>query len=666
MRRSSWEHVCARISALFLVAGLTLAAFYLMTAPAHALGSVSVDLFTQKAPFDGKGLNQSSDLFGPQEQVTLYFQVLENNHPLNEILVTYEIDGPLNRPSELKFYQTAQTNSSGMARTTFSLATINETDSFGTWVVSARIEVDGAIYGDSLSFKVDWLVELISVRTLDGNLSEKNFFSNGGFIGFEITLRNNAMTKRAAILRITVFDELHIAANTSRIDNDLIIPPNKKNQYIFGNLYIPKFAVPGNATITVAATDENIISLCPQISKGFFITTVNPIFPEFVDAFVYTECAPTKAQPGQEVTITVWVRNEGTMVLKNIQVQTCVDSSPLDARTVAFLDSYQSQKFSITWNTQGLAQKSYNITSQIQTFPNESDLTDNSYSCDVKMETAEPELIHDIQIKNVTCSKSEVAAGEIVEIFVAVKNVGNATESSDIRVYYDEILIQQIPSLLLESGREVTLTFHWNTTGVPEGTYRITAEAETVPGEANIDDNTYTDGKVKIEGPTHVVVDVAVTALSASPSVSEAYAPIQIAATVENLGNTAQTFTVEFHYDELSITSVNVYFLVPGGKQNLTVTWNTFFVMEGNYTVKAYIPPLTDEENTTNNLYVDGTVSIKKPQFPQLLPLLSATFAIILLAGVFLLLLLFYSRRRRRRRKRKIRSYYTVVARPHI
>ena len=666
MHRSSWEHVCARISALFLVAGLILAAFYLMTESAHALGRVSVDLFTQKAPFDGKGLNQSSDLFGPQEQVILYFQVLEDNHPLNEILVTYEIDGPLNRPSELKFYQTAQTNISGMARTTFSLATINETDSFGTWVVSARIEVDGATYGDSLSFKVDWLIELISVRTLDGNFSEKNFFSNGGFIGFEIILRNNAMTKRAAILRITVFDELHVVVNTSRIDDDLIIPPNKRIQYIFGNLYIPKFAVPGNATITVAATDENLISYCPQVSKGFFIVTVNPIFPEFVDAFVYVECVPAKAQLGQEVTITVWVRNEGTTRLNNIQVQTYVDSFRLDARTVASLNSYQSQNFSITWNTQGLAQRSYNITSQIQIFPGEADLTDNSYSCDVELVIAEPGLIHDIKIENVTCSKSEVAAGEIVEIFVVVENVGNATESSDVRVYYDEILIQKIPFSFLEPGREVALTFHWNTTGVPEGTYRITAEAEAVSGEANIDDNTYIDGQVRIKGQAYVVVDVAVIALSASPSVSEACAPIQIAATVENLGNTAQSFTVEFRYDELPITSVNVYFLVPGGKQNLTVTWNTFFVMEGNYTVKAYIPPLADEENITNNLYVDGTVSIKKPQFQQLLPLLSATFAIILLAGVFLLLLLFYSRRRRRRRKRKILSYYIVVARPHI
>jgi hypothetical protein len=637
-----------------------------MTAPANALGRVSVDLFTQKARFDGKGLNQSSDLFGPQEQVILYVQVLKDDFPVNEILVTYEIDGPLNRPSELKFYQTAQTNFSGMALTTFSLATINETDSFGTWVVSARIEVDGVAYGDSLSFKVDWLIELISVRTLDGNLSEKNFFSNGGFIGFEIILRNNAMTKRAAILRITVFDELHVVVNTSRIDNDLIIPPNKKIQYIFGNLYIPKFAVPGNATITVAATDENLISYCPQVSKGFFIVTVNPIFPEFVDAFVYVECVPTKAQPGEEVTITVWVRNEGTIRLNNIQVQTFVDSYRLDARTVASLDSYQSQNFSITWNTQGFAQKSYNITSQTQTFPGEADLTDNSYSCAVVLETAESELIHDIQIKNVTCSKNEVASGEIVEIFVVVKNVGNATESSDVRVYYNGILIQQLSFSILEPGMEITVTFHWDTKGVPDGTYRITAEAEPVSGEANTDDNTYIDGQVKIEGQIHVIVDVAVTALSASPSVSEACAPIQIAATVENLGNTAQTFTVEFRYDELPITSVNVYFLAPGGKQNLTVTWNTLFVMEGNYTVKAYIPPLNGERNTTNNLYVDGTVSIRKPQFQQLLPLLFAAFAIILLAAVLLLLLLFYSRRRRRRRKRKMVSYYVVVARPHI
>jgi len=557
MQRASREHVCTRFFALFIVAMLILMAFLLETTLGQASGSVSVDLFTQKTPFDGKGLNQSSDLFGPQDLVILYAQTLEGNLPLNGVLVTYEIDGPINRSSELKFYQTAKTNSSGIAQTTFSLAIINETESFGTWVVSARVEAGGRIYGDSLSFQVDWPVELISVETLDGNLSEKGMFSNGGFIGFEITLKNNALTKKTTDLAITVFDELQVAVSASRIGKDLIIPPNKKIQHIFGKVYIPKFAVPGRATITAAAIDKDGVSYCPQVTKDFFITSGNPIFPEFVDAFVYVECVPTKAQLGQNVTVTVWVRNEGTVVLNNILVRTYVDSSVLDARTIASLDPYQSQKFAIIWNTQGLAQKNYNITSQIQPFPDEADLTDNSFSCNVELKTARPEIIHDIQVKNVTCSKNEVNTGEIVEIYVVVKNVGNATESCDVSVFYDESLIQQIPFSEVEPRRELSLTFYWNTNGVPEGTYRITAVAKPVPGEVNIRDNTYVDGEVNVKGPAHVLA------------------------------------------------------------------------------------------------------------FPQLLILLSAAFALELIAGVFLLLFLFYSSRRRRRKK-KIHSYYTVVARPHI
>jgi len=664
LQRASREHVRANISALFLVATLILITLSLQTTPAQASGNVSVDLFTQKTLFDGKGLNQSSDLFGPQEQVILYAQTLKENLPLNGILVTYTIDGPVNRPSELNFYQTAKTNSSGIAQTSFSLATMNETDAFGTWVVSARVEVEGRICHDNLSFQVDWQVELISVRTLDGNLTERNYFSNGGFIGFEVKLKNNALTKKVAVLRITVFDELHIAVNTSRMDHDLVIPPNKKTQYIFGNLYLPKSAFPGRATITAAATDENNISYCPQVTKEFFITTQDPIFPEFVDAFVYTECAPMKAQPGQEVTITVWVRNEGTLVLKNIQVQTYVDSSQLDVRTIAQLDPYQSQKFSITWNTQGLPQKSYNITSQIQTFPSEADLSDNSHSCIFGLRLPGQENVHDVSIVNVDCSRSEVIQGEIVEIHVTVRNKGEIKESTNVTVFYDDTLIQGIPVSNLEPTTEAALTFYWNTTDVPEGTYVITAVAEPVPGEVNIADNTFHDGEVKVESQAHAVHDVAVTAVSAYPNSSETSDLIQIFATVKNLGGVPENFKVMFYYDESLITTVDVYSLSPKASRNLTVIWGTSLMKEGNYTIKAYIPPIAGEENTANNLYVDGTVWIRQTQFPQLILILCVTFALLFLASILLFVLLCYGRRRRRRKK--TRSYYVVVARPHI
>jgi hypothetical protein len=229
---------------------------------------------------------------------------------------------------------------------------------------------------------------------------------------------------------------------------------------------------------------------------------------------------------------------------------------------------------------------------------------------------------------------------------------------------YDDTLIQGIPVSNLEPTAEAALTSYWNTTHVPEGTYVITAVAEPVPGEVNIVDNTFHDGEVKVESQVHAVHDVAVTTVSAYPNSSETSVLIQIFATVKNLGGVPENFKVMFYYDESLITTVDVYSLSPKASRNLTVIWGTSLMKEGNYTIKAYIPPIAGEENTANNLYVDGTVWIRQTQFPQLILILSVTFALLFLASIFLFVLLCYGRRRRRRKK--TRSYYVVVARPHI
>lgn len=53
----------------------------------------------------------------------------------------------------------------------------------------------------------------------------------------------------------------------------------------------------------------------------------------------------------------------------------------------------------------------------------------------------------------------------------------------------------------LSQGTTKTLTFTWNTAGVPSGTYPIRAEASVVPDELYPDNNNLTDGNVKIEMP---------------------------------------------------------------------------------------------------------------------------------------------------------------------
>ncbi|MBS7620639.1 hypothetical protein KEJ32_00705, partial [Candidatus Bathyarchaeota archaeon] len=51
----------------------------------------SIDLFTQKEPFSGKGLNEPSDSFQPQEEVILYALVTYNNYPVQNKLVAFQV-----------------------------------------------------------------------------------------------------------------------------------------------------------------------------------------------------------------------------------------------------------------------------------------------------------------------------------------------------------------------------------------------------------------------------------------------------------------------------------------------------------------------------------------------------------------------------------------------
>jgi hypothetical protein len=55
-----------------MVASIT----FVRSADIHA--SIYFDIFTQKEPYNGRGLNQSSDMFGPQEIVEIY-AMLEKN-----------------------------------------------------------------------------------------------------------------------------------------------------------------------------------------------------------------------------------------------------------------------------------------------------------------------------------------------------------------------------------------------------------------------------------------------------------------------------------------------------------------------------------------------------------------------------------------------------------
>ncbi len=100
-------------------------------------------------------------------------------------------------------------------------------------------------------------------------------------------------------------------------------------------------------------------------------------------------------------------------------------------------------------------------------------------------------VIHDVAVTSQVPYPTVVIQGELVTINVTVTNEGTETESFTVNVYYyGEIECCANQAVTLASGETRTLTFEWNTAGIPPGTYYIEARALPVEGELDTEDNT--------------------------------------------------------------------------------------------------------------------------------------------------------------------------------
>jgi hypothetical protein len=352
--------------------------------PVEAQSGSYIDIFTQRG---GEGENQSSDIFGPQEIVQLYAAVVVNEEPVDGVLVTFAVTEPMPVSNGTAFYMTAATNASGVAETDFSLHSMGQDEAFGTWTAAATVDVAGMIMSDSLTFAVEWTVEVVSVRTVDANPPNYSGFppsrsswGETGWVGLDIALQNNLMNVQNVSISISLVDQLLTVVNYTQTDG-FLLPPNGEVVYIFRNIGIPKYAVPGNASVLVDVFNEENVSLCPQASVSLQISIGNPAFPNFIDdSVVYAYVIPTVVTAGDLINGTVLIRNQGTVTLNDIIVDMQVDNTLISEQTIDSLEPYSYQFLSVLWNTTGLAEGTHIFSANATIFPEEADITDNNYS----------------------------------------------------------------------------------------------------------------------------------------------------------------------------------------------------------------------------------------------------------------------------------------------
>jgi len=110
-------------------------------------------------------------------------------------------------------------------------------------------------------------------------------------------------------------------------------------------------------------------------------------------------------------------------------------------------------------------------------------------SCSIVDSTFKYPVLRDVAVTGVEALPTSIVAGGTVSINVTVKNEGNVTETFNVRISYDTSVIGTKTVTDLASKESQTVRFDWDTSGLTEGNYTITATATVVPGETETMDN---------------------------------------------------------------------------------------------------------------------------------------------------------------------------------
>jgi len=343
-----------------------------------------IDLYTQKEPHEGRGLNQPSDAFAPQDEVFLYAEAMYNEDPVENRLVAFEIYGPVNLVSNVTLSRTGTTNASGIAGVSFRLpwpAEDAETVTFGVWTVYAVVEIAEESVQDTLTFRVGWIVNVVSLAAVNVDLQPQTRFSRETCVGVELGLRNIAMLPRNATLTIATYDNLSVPIGSIAL-NDFELEPGDTYFYFHCALPIPAWAELGWATVRAMAFTAPLadggVAYCPEMSEVFSITWCDV-------AVVSVVPSATAVDVGDLVNVTVRAVNEGFemesfelgLYCNEILVGElrAVDLAPSEEREFTFV---WKREFTFVWNTSGLAAGDYTVSANASVVPEEIDADDNS------------------------------------------------------------------------------------------------------------------------------------------------------------------------------------------------------------------------------------------------------------------------------------------------
>ncbi len=309
-----------------------------------------------------------------------------------------------------------------------------------------------------------------------------------------------------------------------------------------------------------------------------------------------TGLAPATAALNASVPVTVTVSNQTlntlafTVALTNVSAGTAIGVLP-----VAALAGKAVTNLTFTWNTAGLPAAAYQVRAVASRLATETNLTDNVMTRDITLSSP---LAADIAVTGL--SPAAGAVNSSVPVLVAVTNKTAAATGPFTVALEAPFVSQQSVSLAAFAG--ATVTFPWDTAGLPVGVYDVRAQALPLATETYTADNVVT-GSLNLRVVTH---DLAVSALALAALVPP-NVTTNVAVTVTNRGDLGESFSLTLRdvtAAPVTIGSRTFSNLAARAGAEAVFAWNTAtngtFKL-GTHVLQAEITPVAGETDTANN-----------------------------------------------------------------
>jgi hypothetical protein len=235
----------------------------------------NIDVYTQYPdPYGGQGPNNCADTYAPQDLVCLYANVTYNLDPVQNKAVDFEVKWPDGTPL---LTRTAITDIYGVAWICFRIPwpdQISPEDVFGIWNVTATVDIANEVVNDTLCFKVDWLMEVVSIETADEFQKLKPGY---GEMWFKVCWEVRSLQERPAIITVVVYDDLGVPIAWTYIEGNYSATVFCTPELFCYNftMLIPTWAYVGPATVYANIyTDfpqNGGVSYAPEASETFRI-----------------------------------------------------------------------------------------------------------------------------------------------------------------------------------------------------------------------------------------------------------------------------------------------------------------------------------------------------------------------------------------------------------